>query len=70
MAGIKCKSNTLVNSQITLNTDVPTFIGNINAFKDAIVTGLGSPFNEHRNWLTINSMRTGSVIVDTTLNVP
>lgn len=42
----------------------------MNAFKDELVAGLGAPYSSNRNWVTINSITPGSVVVDTTLDVP
>lgn len=70
LQGIKCVSNTNIGIQSTFDTDIPNFIQNMNSFKNELASGLGAPFSQNRNWITINSIRTGSVVAATTLDVP
>lgn len=42
----------------------------MNAFKDELVAGLGAPYSSNRNWVTINSITPGSVVVESTVDVP
>lgn len=70
LVGIKCVSKTRVDLDLTLNTTIPEFLVQINDFKRGILEKLDSSYEEKLSWVTLNSIKSGSVIVGSTVTIP
>ena len=68
--GIRCISNTHIDMRTVFDTDVATFIANINAVNIELTNKLGSPYQGTPDLHIINSVVTGSANVSSTLSVP
>lgn len=70
LEGIKCISTINVDGRMRLNTTPANFMVGINRWKRAILSLLGSKYNNLLYLITINKLTEGSTIVDYTVTAP